>query len=55
VSRKCVSEFQRGFGPDRSVGVFARPALAAVPDMAREGVKSKRADGVVLREVTLAP
>jgi hypothetical protein len=24
VSRKCVSEFQRGLGPGRSVGVFAR-------------------------------
>jgi hypothetical protein len=37
------------------VGVFARAVLAAVPDVAREGVKFKRADGVVLREVILAP
>jgi hypothetical protein len=45
VSRICVSEFQRGLGPGLSVGVFARAWLAAVPDMAREGVKSKRAAG----------
>lgn len=44
VSRICVSEFQRGFGPGRSVGVFARAWLAAVPAIARDGVKSKRAD-----------
>jgi hypothetical protein len=48
-----VSEFQRGLGPDGSVGVLARPALAAVPDIAREGVKSRRPEGVVLREDTL--
>jgi hypothetical protein len=53
VSRRWVSEFQRGLGPDLSVGVLARPALAAVPDMAREGVKSKRVEDVALREDTL--
>ena len=45
VSRKCVSEFQRGLGAGLSVGVFARAWLDAVPDMAREGVKFKRAEG----------
>jgi len=44
VSRMCVSEFQRGFGPGRSVGVFARAWLAAVPAIAREDEKSKRPD-----------
>lgn len=38
-----------------SVGVFVRAWLAAVPDMAREGVKSKRAEDVDLREATLSP
>jgi hypothetical protein len=37
------------------VGVFERAWLAAVPDMAREGVKSKRADVIDLRETTLSP
>ena len=36
VSRKWVSEFQRGLGPGRSVGLFARAWLAAVPDIARD-------------------
>lgn len=45
VSRKCVSEFQRGLGCGFSVGVFARAWLDAVPDMAREGAKFKRAEG----------
>lgn len=55
VSRRCVSEFQRGLGPGLSVGVFERAWLAAVPDMAREGVKSKRAEVIDLRETTLSP
>lgn len=49
VSRRCVSEFQRGLGPGLSVGVFTRAWLANVPAVAREGVKSRRDEGRDLR------